>query len=44
VLAKKGEVIEGRFKVIDIGPEWAVMGYTDPELKDLRTKLVFGSQ
>ena len=44
VLAKKGEVIEGRFKVIDIGPEYALMGYTDPEFKEDRVRLYFGPQ
>lgn len=44
VLAKKGEVIEGRFKVLDIGPEYALMGYTDPEWKDSRKRLYFGPQ
>ena len=43
MLARKGEIIEGRFRVIDIGVEWADIGYTDPEFKDDRTRLNFGS-
>lgn len=31
VLGRKGEVIEGRFRVLDIGTESVEMGYVDPE-------------
>jgi hypothetical protein len=43
VLARKGEIIDGKFRVIEIGIEWADMGYADPLFKDDRKRLHFGS-
>jgi hypothetical protein len=43
VLARKGEIIDGKFRVIEIGVEWAWMGYADPKFKDDRKKLDLGS-
>ena len=42
LLAKKGETIQGKFKVLDIGVEWADIGYVDPELKDQKKRIQFG--
>lgn len=43
VLGRKGEVIEGRFKVISIGTESVEMGYVDPEHADARKTIQLGS-
>lgn len=43
VLGKKGEVIEGRFRVISIGAESVEMGYVDPEHSDARKTIQLGS-
>lgn len=43
VLGKQGEVIDGKFRVLSIGPESVEMGYTDPAHKDARKKIDLGS-
>jgi hypothetical protein len=42
LLARKGEVIQGKFRVIEIGVEWADIGYVDPIFKDQKKRLQFG--
>jgi len=42
ILAKKGQVIEKEFLVLDIGVEWADIGYTNPEHKDQKRRLLLG--
>jgi hypothetical protein len=39
VVAKKGEVVKGQFRVVDIKFEAVVMGYTRPEFKDATREL-----
>jgi len=43
VLAGKGEVIEGKFRVLSLGPESVTMGYTDPEHADATKVLAMGT-
>jgi len=43
LLAKKGDIIEGKFKVLEIGVEWAELGYTDPAFKDRTKRIYFGT-
>jgi hypothetical protein len=42
LLARKGEVIQGKFRVLEIGVEWADIGYVDPIFKDQKKRLQFG--
>ncbi len=42
LLARKGEVIQGKFRVLEIGVEWADIGYVDPIFKDQKMRLQFG--
>jgi len=42
LLARKGEMIQGKFRVIEIGVEWADIGYVDPIFKDQKKRLQFG--
>lgn len=39
VVAKKGEVVKGQFRVVEIRYETVVMGYTKPEFKDATREL-----
>ena len=43
VLAKHGEVIEGKFKILSMGMESVVMGYVDPEFQDTTKRIQMGS-
>jgi len=43
VLAGQGEVIEGKFKVLSLGPESVTMGYTDPAHRDATKLIAMGS-
>jgi len=43
VLAGQGEVIEGKFRLISMGPESVTMGYTDPEHQDATKVLNMGT-
>jgi hypothetical protein len=42
LLARKGEVIDGKFRILDIGVEWAQVGYVDPDLKGQSKRIYFG--
>lgn len=42
LLARKGEVLDGRFRILEIGPEWAEVGYVDPIFKDQKQQVKFG--
>lgn len=42
LLRKKGQVIKKEFKILDIGVEWADIGYTNPEHKDEKKRLLLG--
>jgi len=42
ILARKGEVIDGNFRVLNIGIETAGIGYTNPIFKDMRQTLDLG--
>jgi hypothetical protein len=42
LLARKGEVFDAKFKVLDISVEWADVGYADPEYQDQRKRIYFG--
>lgn len=43
VLAGQGEVIEGKFRVLSLGPESVTMGYTDPDHADATKVLAMGT-
>ncbi len=43
VLGKRGEVIEGKFKVLSMGPESVMMGYVDPAHQDSTKRIDLGS-
>lgn len=43
LLVRKGQVVKKHFKVLDIGVEWADVGYVDPEYKDQMKRLYLGS-
>lgn len=43
VLGRSGEVIEGKYKVLSMGPESVLMGYTDPTFKGDTKRIVLGS-
>lgn len=43
VLARKGETIDGKFKVLGIGPEYVEMGYADPAHEGVRKRIELGS-
>jgi hypothetical protein len=43
VLGRRGDVIEGKFKVLKMGIESVEMGYTDPAHKDARKRIDLGS-
>ncbi|MGH9869878.1 MAG: hypothetical protein ACREAA_17165 [Candidatus Polarisedimenticolia bacterium] len=42
MMARQGEVLMGQFKVLSIGPEYALIGYVDPNHKDETRKLHLG--
>ena len=42
MMARKGEVLLGQFKVLSIGPESAEIGFVDPAFKDEKRKLQLG--
>ncbi|HEY3175313.1 MAG TPA: hypothetical protein VGK94_06070 [Candidatus Polarisedimenticolia bacterium] len=42
VLARKGEILDGKFRVLDIGVEWADIGWVDPDFKDQSMRVEFG--
>ena len=42
LLARKGEVFDTKFRVLDISVEWADVGYADPEYRDQRKRIYFG--
>ena len=42
LLARKGEIFDKKFKVLDIGVEWAVIGYADPEYRDQKKRINLG--
>jgi hypothetical protein len=43
VLAKQGEEIEGKFKILSMGLESVVMGYVDPQFQDATKRIQMGS-
>jgi len=43
MLAKKGEVLQQKFKILDIGVEWADVGYVDPQFQNLKKRIQLGS-
>lgn len=43
VLGKRGEVIEGKFKVLSMGPESVMMGYVDPAHQNATKRIDLGS-
>jgi hypothetical protein len=43
VLGKVGEVIEGKFKVLSMGPESVMMGYVDPQHESATKQIDMGS-
>ncbi len=42
MLARKGGVLEEKFRILDIGVAWADIGYVDPIHKDQSKRLYFG--
>lgn len=42
LLARKGEIFDLKFKVLDISVEWADVGYADPEYQDQKKRIYFG--
>ena len=42
VLARKGEVLDGKFKVLEMGPESVQMGYVDPVHADIKKRIDLG--
>lgn len=42
LLARKGEVFDSKYRVIDIRAEWADVGYVDPQYRDQKVRIQFG--
>ena len=42
ILARAGDTVNGRFKILDIGYDWVKIGYVDPQFKDDYQKLRMG--
>lgn len=42
ILARKGEILDSKFRVLDISVEWADIGYADPEYRDEKKRIHFG--
>lgn len=42
MLGRKGETLAGQFRLIEVGPEWVLVGYTDPAFKGESKKLELG--
>ncbi len=43
VLAKRGEVLEEKFKILEIGATWADVGYVDPAFEGQKRRIEIGS-
>ncbi len=43
LLAKKGEIVQQKFRILDIGVEWADVGYVDPQFQNLKKRIDLGS-
>ncbi len=42
MMARRGDIVERQFKVLDIGYDWVKIGYTDPQFSDQSQKLRMG--
>ncbi|MBI4161564.1 MAG: hypothetical protein HY509_03860, partial [Acidobacteria bacterium] len=41
-LGRVGEVVQERFRIVDIGYEWVQVGYTDPVYRDQTRRILMG--
>lgn len=42
VLGRKGEVIQGKFRLLDVGGEWVEIGYVDPDFANMKKRIHLG--
>jgi len=43
LLAKRGEVVREKFRVLEVGVEWADIGYVDPQFQNEKKRIYLGS-